>query len=205
MSVLLSVPTRGSVRWETVTRLEEIRDAMHITEPILYQPGNLSVAQTRNKIVHKFLETDCDTLVMVDDDIVPSPHFLKNVQPLQADWGMVALPHPMPHPADPSRLMLTIYDDELTPIDPVDGLNECAYVATGCVAISREALWERSPFAIEDDPDWHITSDDFRFCLYLRGNGFKVGYWWDGWYADHVTTVSLAPLFERSIRMPLSV
>jgi hypothetical protein len=195
--VLIAVPTRGQIQWATVTRLQEIRDAGGFP-PIVYQPGNLSVAQTRNRIVRTFLAGDYDTLVMVDDDIVPSPHFLDSVLPLADGFWMVALPHPMPHPADRSQIILTVYDDELRPLEPVAGLNECAYVATGCVAIAREPLelLAPAPFRINADPAATITSDDFLFCDDLRANGFKVGYWWDGWYADHHTITSLAPLYE---------
>jgi len=197
--VLLSVPTRGQIQWATVTRLQEIRDAGGYP-PVEYQPGNLSVAQTRNRIVRTFLAGDYDVLVMVDDDIVPSPMFLDRVLPLQDGWGMVALPHPMPHPADRSRLILTVYDDDLRPLAPELGLHECAYVATGCVAIAREAIEAigSAPFRIDADPDAEITSDDFLFCQDIRNEGFRVGYWHDGWYADHQTVTSLAPLMEAT-------
>lgn len=196
--VFVSVPTRGQIQWATVMRLQEIRDAHPGMPPIVYQPGNLSVAQTRNRIVNTFMAGEWETLVMVDDDIVPSPHFLDEILPLADGWGMVALPHPMPHPADRSQIILTVYDDELSPIVPKSGLHECGYVATGCVAISRDALDELgpAPFRINADPDAAVTSDDFLFCDDLHDSGFKVGYWWDGWYADHHTVTSLAPLYE---------
>lgn len=204
-NVFLSVPTRGQIQWQTVTRLEQIRDENQGLPPILYQPGNLSVALTRNRIVKQFLASSCDTLIMVDDDVVPPPHLLESLLPIADGFGMVAVPHSMPSPSDPGRLVLTSFQetrDGLVGCDLAFGLNEVAAVATGCVAISRAALVSlgANPFRIENDPDAVITSDDFLFCADLRKAGFKIGCWWDGWYADHLSTVSLAPIFELQSR-----
>lgn len=202
--VLISVPTRGQIQWATVTRLQEIRDAGGFP-PINYQPGNLSVALTRNKIVKTFLDGPYDVCVMVDDDIVPSPLFLDAILDRVGEFGIIALPHPMPHPKDPSLLLLSVFDDvggKITPKQILEeGLHEADIVATGCVAISRAALESLSPapFRISHDPDDAVNTDDFVFCRDLRVLGFKVGYWWDGWFADHHHTTMLAPLMEQRL------
>jgi hypothetical protein len=169
--------------------------------PILYQEGNLSVALTRNKIVNLFLDTECDYLVMVDDDVVPPPEsltYLPELLEANDDYGMIAVPHVMPLPGQPGRLILTAFGDVE---DLVKGLNEVDLVATGCVGISRAALVAlgENPFWIENDPTATIQSDDFLFCKDLHEAGFKIGAWYDGWYCDHLTTVSLAPLYEASM------
>ncbi len=202
--VLISVPTRGQIQWATVVALQAIRDGGALP-PINYQPGNLSVALTRNKIVRTFLAGDWDVCMMVDDDIVPSPHFLDSVLDSVGEYGMIALPHPMPHPKDPSKLLLSVFDDvdgQITPKQFLEnGLHECDIVATGCVAISRAALEATgpAPFRISHDPEDAVNTDDFVFCRDLRILGFKVGYWWDGWFADHHHTTMLAPLMEQRL------
>lgn len=202
-NVFLSVPTRGQIQWQTVTRLEEIRDAHPGMRSILYQEGNLSVAMTRNKIVKQFLATNCDVLVMVDDDTVPSPHFLESVVPIPEGFGMVGLPYPT---VNGNQLGFTAYRETATGMEfvPVleNGWNECDALGTGCVAISREAIvvLGENPFRIENDPDVQITSDDFLFCGDLRSAGYKIGCWWDGWYADHIRAIGLAPLMESILR-----
>lgn len=200
--ILLSVPTRGQIGWATVTRLEEIRDATPGLAPIHYQAGNLSVALTRNKIVNRFLEGPWQALAMVDDDVVPPPHFLSLRQHLP-EYALLAVPHPMPNPNDPSDLILTAFDETgsgLAVANIEDGIHECDAVATGCVLVSREALTALgpNPFRIENDPAAEVTSDDFLFCRDLKAAGLKVGYFYDGWFADHHTTTSLAPLMERA-------
>jgi hypothetical protein len=203
-NVLISVPTRGQIQWATVTRLQAIRDDGGYPK-INYQPGNLSVALTRNTIVRTFLNGNWDVCVMVDDDIVPSPHFLDEVLDHVGEYGMIALPHPMPHPKDPSLLLLSVFDDidgQITPKQTLEhGLHEADIVATGCVAISRAALEATgpAPFRISHDPDDPVNTDDFVFCRDLRVLGFKVGYWYDGWFADHHPVTMLAPLMERRL------
>ena len=200
MKPFLACPTRGQIQWATVTRLEEIKALYPDSPPILYQPGNLSVAQTRNRVVEHFMVSDCDVLVMVDDDVVPSPHWLTEILPSVGEYGMIALPHPMPDPADRSQLRLTVFDwtDEAwsfrTQLE--QGLHECDAVATGCVAVHREVLEElgENPFHIGDEAGG--PSDDYWFCRAVHEAGFRIGYFFDGWYADHHSVTSLAPLLE---------
>lgn len=201
--VLVSVPTRGSIHWQTVTALEGLRDATPGLRPILYQEGNLSVALTRNKIVKRFLETDCSVLVMVDDDIVVPPHLMEAIVPHVPEFAMVSIPHPMPG-SDNASLVLSAFQANsfgLILAELEQGLNEVDAVATGCVAISREALEKLgpNPFRIESDPDAEITSDDFLFCADLRAAGYRIGCWWDGWFCDHIRAVQLAPLMEARL------
>lgn len=201
---MLAVPTRGAIRWETVTRLEEIRDLHPSVPPILYQAGNLSVALTRNRIVQAFLASPCDVLVMVDDDVVAPPHLLELADKLDG-YGIVAVPHPMPMPGNPAEVILSAFDTApggLVAVDTLEhGMNDVDAVATGCCLVTRAALVAvgPNPFRIDNDPATAV-SDDFLFCADVRELGFRVGAWWDGWYADHVTTVSLAPLREAQTR-----
>ena len=200
--MFLSVPTRGQISWQTVTRLEEIRDAHPGMRPILYQEGNLSVALTRNKIVRKFLATDCDVLVMVDDDTVPSPHMLESLVPIPSGYGMVGLPYPT---VTNGQFGFTAYDKiegGMGFAELESGWNDVDALGTGCVAIPREvfAILGKDPFRIETDPTAEITSDDFLFCADLREANYRIGCWWDGWYADHIRAVCLAPLMEGRTR-----
>ena len=202
-SVFLAVPTRGSIDWATVTRLEEIHAAGNLTHPICYQVGTLSVAQTRNLIVERFRATDCDVLVMVDDDVVPPPHMLDAVAHL-GRFDVVCHPHPM-LAGDTLALGIFKRDGEgYSFVEPERGAHEVDAVATGCVLITRRIL-ERVqahlndlPFTIPDDPHARLTSDDFIFCEDVKAAGGRIGYVWDGaWCSDHRRKLSMAPLLER--------
>lgn len=204
--IMLAVPTRGRVHWQTLTRLQEVRDRTPGLGPIVYEAGNLSVARTRNLIVQRFLASGCGALAMVDDDVVPPPHMLEALGPLVPEYGMAAIPHPHPHPGDASTLVLSAYESDgacsYRPARLEDGANDVDAVATGCVLISREVLevFGPSPFRVEHDPMVQVWSDDLLFCADLRALEYRICAWVDGWHCDHLSTVSLAPLHERSTR-----
>ncbi len=200
---MVAVPTRGQVGWQTVVRLNEIRDETPGLDPILFEPGNLSVAQTRNQIVRKFMETDKTMLVMVDDDVVPPPHLLESLAVMPDGYGMVGVPYPLWR--QDQGLFLSVFrrgPEGLKLAEMGEGLNEVDALGTGCVAISREALATlgRNPFRFDNSEEFESTSEDFIFCADLQAAGYRVGAWWDGWYADHVRTVGLAPLLESQLR-----
>lgn len=201
---MLAVPTRGQIGWQTVTALETARDYSSGLAPIIYQPGNLSVALTRNRIVQRFLASDCTSLAMVDDDIAPPINFLELLDPYVPEYGLVALPHPMPHPAEPGTMIFSSFEvegDDLRPKGLWTGMNDVDAVATGCVVVSREALEELgpAPFRINHDPRAVLQSDDFIFCEDLRSAGYRIGCYWDGNFVDHFRSTGLEPLLAAQL------
>ncbi len=201
--VLVTVPTRGSIRWETVTALEAARDYDGFP-PILYQTGHLSVALTRNLIVERFMARDMPVLAMVDDDIAPPLNFVELLLPHMEEFDMVAIPHAAPHPNDSSIMHFTAYemgDGGLLPKGLWPGVNAVDAVATGCVMINREVFETlgQHPFRISHDPTAIVVSDDFIFCEDMRRAGFKIGAFWNGQAADHFQTTSLVPLLQHQL------
>jgi hypothetical protein len=207
--VLLAVPTRGQIQWQTATALEAARDYMgEDTPPIVYQEGALSVALTRNRLVKRFLETDCQVLAMVDDDVAPPINFVEMLLPFLDGRGMVALPHASPHPVEQDKIMLCVYE-----LDPGSGflrgagvwggINDVEAVATGCVLIGRHVLEELgpAPFRMPSDPDAFLQSDDLIFCADLRAAGYKIGCLWEGIPVDHFRPVSIAPLAQAALAL----
>lgn len=176
--------------------------------PIMWQPGNLCVAQNRNRIFARFLETACDTLVMIDDDIIPPPSLLEDLLPLPEGFGMCGLAYPVTHPVA-GALGFCVYNESpggFTWADMNPGLNECDGIGTGCVAIPREIVEEFGPDAFRIDPrvDAVVRSEDLLFCKDLRAAGYKVGYVYTQWWADHCRSVNLSPILEVTVRERLA-
>lgn len=202
--IMLAIPTRGSVRYETIIWLEQIRADNPGLGPTVFQPGAVSVSQNRNRIVQHFLKSDCRFLAMVDDDIVPPPHFFDLVHYLEKDkrWGMLCVPHPIATNGGAGGIDFSIYQEcpeGARYVAPQHGIHEADLVATGAVIVPRR-VFDRvgdAPFRVIDDPrSATLTGEDFLFCQDLRRHGFRVGYMFDGWYCNHNTTVGLAPLKE---------
>lgn len=218
----LAVPNGGTMRAATVERLFEVlHDHPKVTFDCKVR-SSLSVAQSRNAIVKRFLEARPAraVLVMVDSDIIPPPHFLRALTSAlaapvamgTAPFGAVVIPHVMAI-ADGSGLGYSIFRRVTHPegmgrrayqmIEPVGGLHPVDGAATGCIAITREALERVSSgtgvaFTIPDDPDAAITTEDFLFCEDLQACGLQVGYFWDGWFCDHHQTAPMGRLIAGS-------
>ena len=202
--IMVAVPTRGQIGWQTATALEAARDYSPALGPIVYQAGSLSVALTRNRIVARFLESGCEKLAMIDDDIAPPVNFLELLDPYVPEYAMVTLPHPMPHPSEPGTMIFSAFDvveDGLQPKGLWTGINEVGAAATGCVLIGRECLEELgpAPFRISHDPRDAVQSDDFLFCEDLRKEGFRIGCYYDGHFVDHFRTAGLEPLLRAQL------
>lgn len=199
-NTMIAVPTRGSVRHETVVRLNELREGHDDLPPIKYVQGALSVAQTRNKIVAAFMESSKQFLLMVDDDVVP-PWNVLSLFDQPVEMGVVALPYVMWTPeAGPH---LSVYNDIGEGIQPrglENGLNMVDVAGTGCMAFSRH-VFERMhfphPFRFSRLPSEAAFSEDILFCRDVRSVGMDVMAWWDGSYADHAKLIGLGELFEK--------
>jgi hypothetical protein len=186
--ILVAVPTRGQLSWATVTRLQEIRDNNPGLPPVMFVPGHLSVASTRNAIVREFLAGDWEALVMVDDDVVPASNLLGLCDSLDV-WDVVAMPTFIWRPDLAPTPCVAAFG--LSGLIASGGVREAQQVGTGCVAVHRrvlEALPE-SPFMVgfEDGRD---VSDDIMFCRAVKTAGFRIGADFST-AADHHTTVSL--------------
>ena len=206
--IMVAVPTRGQVAWQTVQQLEAIRDASKGLPPIAWQPGTLSVALTRNIIVRRFLASPCEVLVMVDDDVAPPPHMLDALLPapqrlLPDGYGMVGLPDPQ-FVAQTGHLILTAWRQGPLGLANVQefrqGWNDCDVLATGCCAIPRATLEQLGPdpFRMPNSPDAPALSDDFIFCEDVRAAGLRIGCWMDGAFADHVRPANLGHIMEAA-------
>ncbi len=199
--ILVAVPTRGQIQWATVTRLQAIRDAEKGLPPILYEADHLSVAATRNLVVAKFLAGDWKVLVMCDDDVVPDERMLGIVDHVPA-YAMVGIPYFRVRPG--GGVIHMVYEetapgaflDSMLRVQQVGaGVEQCAAIGTGSVAIAREVLEAMEPpwFDIVYDSEGRVISDDIVFCQRLMLEGLKVGVDW-GQAADHHTTVSMAQI-----------
>ena len=171
-------------------------------EVIVSYPSAKPITHNRNMIVQKFLAIkDCDYLMMIDSDIIPTPDILKLV-----DFEKDII----------TPLMLVFQKDSLIPLylkrnlDGIydagnyleeKGLQEVDATGTGCIIIKREVLEKLEyPFRNEYDRDGiKKLGNDLSFCQRAKKLGFKVWVHLD-YIADHITTCSLRQMFLNQIR-----
>ncbi len=194
----VAVPTRGLINPAVMSEISQF--AIKLGTAPVYMEGHLSAGMTRNKIVHHFLQTGDDVLVMVDDDVVPSRHAPRLLDHIADGWDIVAAANPIFQPKTWPLPYIAAYREvesgyELIP-EEVDGLVECDAVGTGCIAIHRRVLEALpAPFRELIDETGEIVSDDMVFCKQASAAGFKIAVDY-GARCDHHCRVSLGAVMQ---------
>lgn len=220
--IFVAVPTRGDVQAATVNRLQEIREAHPGLPPILYKTGPPSIPDVRNLIVDAFLATDCQVLIMCDDDIIPDRALL-DICDLIPDYAVIGHPYLMPprqtiysrsipslrQGDDPEgfQLAYAVFVQDSRSREIIDrvrlavaepytgGVQECYAVGFGCFAASRDVIEHIRPIRF-GEKNGEVVIDDIVFCHEAQQAGYKVAACWDH-VADHYTRVSLSALVQR--------
>lgn len=139
------------------------------------------IYSNRNAIVRRFLKTDCDFLIMQDDDIVPNHNPAELVfadkdvigSPAKVrtrhgtlDWVAYVM-HPTLGGYASIDMGAAPTDADLVPVD---------IVGTGLICIKRRVLEAiKAPFTVENDEDGVCEwGTDFAFCKRAKKAGFEV-------------------------------
>jgi len=152
---------------------------------LFWENPNLSWAEpicsNRAKIVQRFLQSDCDFLLMIDDDIIP---YANPIEYVYADKDIVGFPAKVRQkgmalnwvayyeldnvgylPCDFSRI-----ENRLADLVSVD------IVGTGAILIKRKVLEKvKKPFLVEFDKNGvNKYGTDFAFCRRAKKAGFEI-------------------------------
>jgi hypothetical protein len=155
---------------------------------IQYLNGDSLVSRARNKIAERFLASDCEYLMFIDNDILFQPEDITRLRAYGRDIvGGVYLKKKLPYSAVANRNIAT---------DDVTGLLEMAEIGTGFMMISRRAF-ERiieefgtelqykaendetvgayyDFFRVGVNSEGRYLSEDYFFCELARKVGIKV-------------------------------
>ena len=185
MSTMIACPTRGHVWYETAMSLTELTSDPEVGD-ILYVQNKISALEARNEIVRAFLETPHDSLVMIDDDVVPPQDVLDLVAALQGDpgAGIVGAPCPLLRPGLPvlPNIFRLRPEEEYAAIDMTMTLSEerSNYLAVdaigfGCVALRRELVEQQQTFHTRVNSEGELwMSEDLDYCLRASELGYKT-------------------------------
>lgn len=138
------------------------------------------IASNRNRIVQRFLKTDCDFLMMIDDDVVP---FFNIAEMVFYNKDIVGAPT---RRRKAERIEWVAYKKnpvgegyysiDLDRVDPNADLIKVDAIGTGCILIKRAVLEKvKCPFVdIFDDNGVRIRGMDLNFCDKAIEAGFEV-------------------------------
>lgn len=141
-----------------------------------YETGK-PISNNRNTIVQKFLATNCEYLMMIDDDIVPPPNVMRLVD---FDKDIITPLMFTRQKGDLIPLYLNRNKDGVYDVGDylnVSGLQEVDATGTGCIIIKRNVLEHpdlKYPFRNEYDTDGVKTLGlDINFCKRAKEVGFQ--------------------------------
>ncbi len=142
------------------------------------------ISSNRNLITKRFLATDCDYLLMIDDDVVPMHNPCEMVAAMNSEVDIIGSPALVR--ASGQTMVWTAYTPhssgigysaiDLNNFDDMFDLLEVAIVGTGCILIKRKVLEAlKAPFHCEYDEDGIVIyGTDFAFCRKATKAGFHV-------------------------------
>jgi hypothetical protein len=184
IKLYIAILNRGWIRREIVQDLlPAIRKMEHVEATLenLNKTWDHPISSNRNKIVKRFLATDNDFLMMLDNDIVPRSN---PAQYIFADKDVIGFPakvrqgdrqlnwvayilRPDRHEYAPVDFTKVAQDIELLKVDAV---------GTGCILVRRNVLESiKAPFHIHFDEDGILTmGTDFAFCERASEAGFEI-------------------------------
>jgi len=175
MKVYLSILNTGWIHSELAIRLPRwLKETAH--EVYFESATDRPIENNRNKIVQRFLKSDCDYLLQIDNDNIPARNPLELV-----DLGLDIVSCPVwiyQH-----KLVLNIYrldpsDEMLVPVDPQKerGLIEIDATGTGVLLTSRRVLEAlKAPFERKYDEDGiEELGQDLYFSRKAKEAGFRI-------------------------------
>lgn len=141
------------------------------------------ISSNRNRIVKRFLSTDCDYLLMIDNDVVPlfNPAMLVNAKlailgcpaKVRSDGQIIAWTAYADHPGGDAYVPINL--DE---IDVSTDIVEVKVVGSGCLLMRRDVFENpamKAPFHSEFDEDGiQQYGTDFAFCRKAAKAGYKI-------------------------------
>jgi len=185
IKVYVAILNRGWFRREVAARLLPKMKKMKGLEITLENPSKTwdhPISSNRNQIVKRFLATDNEFLLMLDNDVVPLGNPLRFVF---ANKDVVGSPAKVRQ--GDRQLNWVAYvkrpdRDEYAPVDftKVDQeveLLKVDAIGTGCILIHRRVLEEvgKAPFHTTFDEDGILTEGtDFAFSRRAREAGFEI-------------------------------
>lgn len=202
-----------------LARLAQMVSAYGVTLYLSHLSGCSLITQARNSLVADFLETDADTLLFVDSDVIVSPEAILRLLALSIGKDVTAGIYPR-RGADRKFFLDMPTDEHNRLMFDENGLLQLNRIGTGFMMIQRHVLegmiakhpeWgyennvnKRKDYALFDFvlKDGQYFGEDYSFCDRARADGYTI-------YLDpsislpHVGTEEFTRNFEEDVLKPL--
>ncbi len=179
-----------------IQMVTESRDKYDI---LFYHSNIMVVDNNRNTIVKKFLKTDCDYLMMIDADTVPSMNPLPLIE---YEKDVISLPMPAGKLRNGKlQIIFTVYKQKGNEIIPLkyegESFHQIDTGGTGCMLIKREVLENiKAPFNSKWNNDGiRMVGSDLEFCYKAKKKGYEIWTHWD-FMCEHYKQIDLLKILK---------
>jgi len=192
----IAILNQGSIRTENTNLMLELAGDTRYDVTISF-PANKPISYNRNLLVKRFLETDADFLLMIDDDCVGDKRILDLADYDKDIIGATCFGYvkQMVIPFCMKRNKEGTYD--ILQVQNNSGVVECDGIGSGLMMIKREVLENMPyPFRNEYDPEGlKIKGLDFNFCERAQKKGYTI--WCDtNQLISHWTVMDLKGIWQ---------
>jgi len=174
-SIYIAALNQGVIRPELADLLSRLPSQGKYDIVITY-PAKKPITNNRNSIVKDFLVSECDYLLMIDGDCIPTDKLLDLADYDKDIIGGMCFGYlkKMLCPFAMRKKKSGKYD--ILDIDQNSGVVECDAIGSGTMMIARRVLEDMPfPFRNEYDPEGIKTKGlDFNFCKRAKDMGYKV-------------------------------
>jgi len=188
IKLYLAILNKGWLRREMVSVLDQMRDTKGvqvILEP-LHRSWYNPIFSNRNLITKKFMGTDCDFMMQIDDDVVPINH--NPAELVFANKDVIGCPAKVRQFGRTISWVSFVKHPTLESYAPIDfstvddtiDLLKVDVVGTGLILVRRNVIEtlcknKGGPFTVVLD-DWGIPNfgTDFAFCRRVAEAGFEI-------------------------------
>ncbi len=174
-SIYIAVLNQGNIRPELADLLSNLPRQQKYDIFVNY-PAFKPITNNRNVTVKRFLETDMDYLLMIDNDCIPTDKLLDLADYDKDIIGGLCFGYlkKMLCPFAMKKKPDGKYD--IIDTDQNNGVVECDAIGSGTMMIARRVLEEMPfPFRNEYDPEGIKTKGlDFNFCKRAKDMEYKV-------------------------------
>ena len=204
--IFIAIPNQGSIHIRVANMITEMVIYCYKTkkyEPTIRYSKVTGIDHNRNEIAYQFLKTDCQWLLMIDDDNPP----LKNpLELIELNKDVIVCPTLMYKGGDDTKIAYNVFKEKKDRIETLvyrggSRLQQIDRGGSGCILIRRDVLESMDkPFEsiIDQKTGRRIIGEDIAFSLKARQKGFKIFTHW-GYSCSHYKVVDLLDVARFTI------
>lgn len=179
MKVMLAIASYRGVQCapllNSLEQLDKLLTSKGVDRVLKMVIGSCYIQVARNELVYNFVNSDCDTLFFIDDDI--SFNAEDALKLIESKDDVIAGVYPLKQDIEGYPCVIRTRQDN-TPVVRGDGCIMATHVPTGFLKVSRNAIEKLIAAYPQNKYTEIIDGEQTREMIDLFPQGVKNGRWW---------------------------